>query len=70
VNWMQSVLNSLFPVPVSSEEKRPEHYEENCKSASPVCYSAHRYLGMTSPIAERAAKKDPSQYLLIVEQMA
>ncbi len=68
-NRMHSVLNTFFQAPVSGEEKK-RRLQERVAGLDPI--SLILLLLLTLPLkstAERSAKKDPTQYLLTVEQM-
>ncbi len=65
---MHSVLNTFFQVPVSGGEKK-RRLQECIAGLYPI--SLILLLLLTHPlnsIARRSAKKDPTQYLLTVEQ--
>jgi len=65
---MHSVLNTFFQGPVSGEEKKRRLLE---RIAGPsLLHNPFLFLRLISPTtAERAGRKDPSKYLLTVEQM-
>lgn len=63
---MHSVLNTFFQAPVSGEEKKRRLHERIAGSSLTLFLT----LRLTfSTAAERAGKKQPSQYILTVEQM-
>jgi RNA exonuclease 1 len=65
---MHSVLNTFFQGPVSGEEKKRRLLE---RIAGPsLLHNPFLSLRLITPTtAERAGRKDPSKYLLTVEQM-
>ena len=64
---MHSVLNTFFQAPVSGEEKKRRLQERIAGSYPITLFLALRLTFSTT--TERAGKKQPSQYLLTVEQM-
>jgi RNA exonuclease 1 len=64
---MHSVLNTFFQAPVSGEEKKRRLQERIAGPSS--SFNGFSLVDITHVIAERAGKKDPTQYLLTVEQM-
>ncbi|KAI6037556.1 hypothetical protein EDC04DRAFT_3141981 [Pisolithus marmoratus] len=63
---MYSVLGSFFQGPISSEEKRKR---TEARLACTSSFSRPRSISRPWPAAERAVGKDPSQYVLTLQEM-